>query len=267
MMTAQRKKNLSDFAGVIAGEFSNGYVTQLEQIAASEDIEVYVDHYENVFDGMLVVDDDRSFHLHLNIDRGNLPSQKRGRFSYAHELAHFFIEEHRIPLMTGEKSPHGSLHDFGQKDDIEKEADYFASCLLMPEAKFRRASRDKKFSTNTIQQLSAAFNTSFLATVLRFVEIGSHPILVVISEKNIVKWFAKSQEFHNFKFRFQVGQSLPPLTVAGEYFKNPELKHTDIEDVDLDSWFIPSWLPETQMHEQCYYSTAYRYVISLIWFD
>jgi hypothetical protein len=28
-----------------------------------------------------------------------------------------------------------------------------------------------------------------------------------------------------------------------------------------------TWIPKTQMHEQCHFSEAYGYVISLIWFD
>lgn len=266
-MTDQRKKILNELAGLIAEDFSSGYITDLGKIATFEEAEVYIDQYENIFDGMLVYDDDEKFHIHLNSDRGNLPDRPRGRFSFAHELAHLIIEEHRKPLITGEMAPHGSLHDFKHRDDIEEEADYFASCLLMPEKLFKKVPRGKKFSFDTITGIANEFQTSILATVLRFVEVGSHDILVVVSENNIVKWFAKSAEFPNWKFRFKVGQPLPPLTVAGEYFTKPFAKYTDIEDVEPDNWFIPAWIPQTQMHEQCYYSNSYKYVISLIWFD
>lgn len=266
-MTDQRKKILNELAGLIAEDFSSGYVTSLEKLAAFEGAEVYVDQYENSFDGMLVFDDNERFHIHLNSDRGNLPDRPRGRFSFAHELAHLIIEEHRKPLMTGEKAPHGSLHDFKHRDDIEEEADYFASCLLMPEKLFRKVPRGKKFSFETIIGIAKEFQTSMLATVLRFVEVGSHDILVVVSENNIVRWFAKSPNFPNWKFRFKVGQPLPVNTVAGEYFAKPNAKYTGVEDVEPESWFIPAWIPKTQMHEQCHFSESYGYVISLIWFD
>ncbi|MGN6601375.1 MAG: ImmA/IrrE family metallo-endopeptidase [Ginsengibacter sp.] len=267
MMTDLRKKILNEFAGLIAGDFSSGNVTDLDKIAAFEEVEVYIDQYENSFDGMLVYDDNDKFHIHLNIDRGNLPDRPRGRFSFAHELAHLIIEEHRIPLMKGEVAPHGSLHDFKHNDIVELEADYFASCLLMPEELFRKVSRPKKFSFDTITGIAKVFQTSILATVLRFVEVGSHDILVVVSENNIVRWYAKSKEFPNWTFRFKVGQPLPANTVAGEYFTKQNAKYTSVEDVGPESWFIPAWISKTQMHEQCYYSESYGYVISLIWFD
>lgn len=267
MMTDQRKKILNELAGLIAEDFTSGYITDLGKLAAFEETEVYVDQYEDIFDGMLVYDDDKKFHIHLNSDRGNFPDRPRGRFSFAHELAHLIIEEHRLPLMTGEMAPHGSLHDFKHRDEIEEEADYFASCLLMPEKLFRRVPRGKMFSFDTIVGISKEFQTSILATVLRFVEVGSHDILVVVSENNIVKWFAKSTNFPNWKFRFRVGQTLPHNTVAGEYFTKKNANYTSVEDIDPDSWFIPTWIPKTQMHEQCYYSKSYDYVLSIIWFD
>lgn len=257
---------LSKFATFIAGEFEEENVTLLNEIAASENVELYTDHYENIFDGMLVYDD-IDFHIHLNVDRGNTPESARGRFSFAHELAHFFIEEHRIPLMTGVVASHGSLHDFAHRNDIEEEADYFASCLLMPESRLKKIPTGKKFSIDTIRILSKTFQTSFLATVLRFVEVGTHQILVVVSKDNIAKWYAKSKEFPNWKFRFKIGAPLPAATVAGEFFTKYNAKYTGIEDVDPDSWFVPGWQADTQMHEQCYYSVSYGYVISIIWFD
>lgn len=53
---------------------------------------------------------------------------------------------------------------------------------------------------------------------------------------------------------------------TGEYFTKHNAKYTGIEDVDPDSWFIEHE-SQTQMHEQCYYSESYGYVISIIWFD
>ena len=137
----------------------------------------------------------------------------------------------------------------------------------MPEPLFRKVPREKTFSLNTIINLSKVFKTSVLATALRFVEIGSQEIFIVISEKNKVKWCAKSKDFPNWKWRFRIGQSLPPLTVAGEFFTKQNAKYTGIEDVEPESWFYPAWSVKYQMHEQCYYSESYGYVLSLIWFD
>jgi Zn-dependent peptidase ImmA (M78 family) len=267
MMTDQRKSVLSNLAASIAQEFHLGYITDLEEVARSEGIQCYFDHYEDEFDGMLICDENNDFHVHINKDRGNDVHTKRGRFTLAHELAHYFIDEHRIPLSTGTAAPHGTLHDFEHRDEVEEEADYFAGCLLMPATAFRNIPKPKRFSFETILAVSDAFNTSILSTVLRFAEVGSHSIFAVISANNTVKWFAKSKDFPNWSFRFKVRGSLPPTTVAGEFFTKFNSRYTGVEDVEPDDWFYPAWPAKTQMHEQCYYSDSYGYVISLIWFD
>lgn len=266
MITVLRKKIINDLANTISSNYFNKSLTDLEAIAADEDVLYYYDHYENSFDGMLVYDQ-KNFHVHINKDRGNTRDSKRGRFSFAHELGHYFIDEHRIGLKKKLLQPHGSIHAPGQKELIEIEADYFSGCLLMPDYRFRKPSTRVKFSLDTILRLSEEFQTSVLATVLRFAEIGTHSIMAVVSEDNIVKWYAASGDFPKWSFRFRVGNPVPTSTVAGEFFTKQNSKYTSIEDVDPEDWFYPAWLPKTKMHEQCYYSDTYGYVISIIWFD
>lgn len=267
MITAHRKKQINKLANFIACEFSSGNVTSLEAIIEDEELPLYLDHYEDYFDGMLVYDATR-FHVHVNLDRGNALTKKRGRFTLAHELGHYFIDEHRIGLKHGLLEPHASLHDVNHISQIELEADYFASCLLMPTERFRTFNKVKAFSLEKILALSNSFQASVLATVLRFVEIGTHEIMVVVSEKNRVKWYAKSNDFPNWAFRFKVGQILPPTTVAGEFFTKPNSKYTDVEELAPDDWFfVNDYRGYRKMNEQCYYSHSYGYVLSLIWFD
>lgn len=268
MIAEPRKKIISDMAHYVASQFYHSQATDLAAIAKFEKLSFYHDHYEDTFDGMLLFDE-KDFHIHINIDRGNGSTTKRGNFTFAHELGHYFIDEHRIGLETGMLEPHGSVHEVSQKNPIEYEADYFASCLLMPEHRFRTVSggRGKKFSLDTIINLSDTFQSSILATVLRFAEIGTHEMTAVISANNIVKWFAQSRDFPKWAFRFKVGQQLPPATVAGEFFSKTYSKYTGIEDVDPDNWFQANDnRANRKMHEQCYYSDSYGYVISLIWF-
>ncbi|HLP37588.1 ImmA/IrrE family metallo-endopeptidase [Lacibacter sp.] len=269
MIAPLRKKIISDAAHNVASQFYQSNATDLAAIAKFEGLNFYHDHYEDTFDGMLLYDE-KDFHIHINIDRGNGSLTKRGNFTFAHELGHYFIDEHRIGLQTGKIEAHGSIHEVNQKNIIEYEADYFASCLLMPEQRFRSFSggRGKNFSLDTIINLSNAFQTSILATVIRFAEVGTHEMTAVISKNNIVSWFAQSKDFPKWSFRFKVGQQLPPATVAGEFFTRTESKYTSVEDVDPDNWFYANDKRANRtMHEQCYYSDSYGYVISLIWFD
>lgn len=269
MILQPRKTQINKLTGFIVNEFSDGNLTLLNEIARYEDLSYYFDNYEDAFDGMLLYNN-RDFHIHINIDSGNTEKSKRGRFTFAHELGHFFIDEHRLGLKYGLLEPHASFHNLNQKSKIEEEADYFASCLLMPYEKFRKQSGGKKFSLDTLLNLSDSFQASLLATLIRFGEIGTHEIFAVISKNNIAQWFVKSHDFPNWKFKFKIGDNIPKSTVAGEYFSLENRKFTGVEQVDADDWFNPpkdDYRANRQMYEQCYYSNSYDYVISLIWFD
>lgn len=278
MIPLHRKTQISRLAEDIAHEFSDKNRTLLNKIAGFEGVPVHYDNYEDAFDGMLLYAiESRDFHIHINIDNGNRHDSKRGRFTLAHELGHFFLDEHRLGLKYGLLEPHASFHNLNQKSLIEEEADYFASCLLMPKEKFRnysveykRQTGNRKFSLDTILNLSDTFQASILSTLIRFGEIGTHEIFAVISKNNIAKWFVKSSDFPNWKFKFKIGDAIPQSTVAGEYYAMESRKFTSIEGLSADDWFNPPAddnRADRQMYEQCYYSDSYGYVISLMWFD
>ncbi|MES2772918.1 MAG: ImmA/IrrE family metallo-endopeptidase [Bacteroidota bacterium] len=278
MILPHRKARISKLAEDIAHEFSSKNLILINEIAKFEDVPIHYDNYENAFDGMLLFDTDSSdFHIHINIDNGNRQDSKRGRFTLAHELGHFFLDEHRLGLKYGLLEPHASFHNINQKSPIEEEADYFASCLLMPTIKFknhsseyRRRTGNRRFSFDTIKDLSESFQTSVLSTLIRFGEVGTHEIFAIISKDNIVKWYVKSSDFPNWTWKFKVGEPVPQTTVAGEYYNLKNRKFSTIEQLDADDWFKPSaddYRANRQMYEQCFYSDSYGYVISLIWFD
>lgn len=110
----------------------------------------------------------------------------------------------------------------------------------MPDYRFRKLSNRVKFSLDTILKLSEEFQTSVLATVLRFAEIGTHSIMAVASEDNVVKWYAASGDLPKWSFSFKVGNPVPRSTVAGEFFTKQNSKYTSIEDVVPVDWFYPA---------------------------
>jgi Zn-dependent peptidase ImmA (M78 family) len=269
MILPYRKTQLNKLAENIANDFSDGNLTLLNKISDYEEVPFYFDNYQDAFDGMLLYDN-KNFHIHINIDKGNRVDSKRGRFTFAHELGHYFIDEHRLGLKYGLLEPHESFFDLNQKSIIEEEADYFASCLLMPQQKFKLQSGGKKFSLDTLTNLSDSFQASVLATLIRFGEVGTHEIYAVVSKNNIAQWFVKSTDFPNWRLKFKIGDKLPQTTVAGEYFTMKNRKLTGIELLCADDWFNPPKednRANRQMYEQCYYSNSYGYVISLLWFD
>ena len=166
----------------------------------------------------MTVYDDNEFYIHINIDNHNRYNSPRSRFTLAHELGHYFIDTHRVGLKLGILKPHPSKIDKVQFDKIEREADYFAACLLMPEESFCKDLRSrKKFSFDVIDQLSKDYNVSKIAFSLRFAEIGNHPIKVVFAENGIIKWQKNSEGFPFWKL-LNNGK-VPEGLVMGDFFK------------------------------------------------
>jgi Zn-dependent peptidase ImmA (M78 family) len=278
MILPYRKTQISKLAEFVANEFSDRNLTLLNKIANFEDVPVHYDNYEDAFDGMLLYDiESTDFHIHINTDNGNKKNSKRGRFTLAHELGHFFLDEHRLGLKYGLLEPHASFHNLNQKSLIEEEADYFAGCLLMPTVKFKNHSSDYKrrtgnkgFSFNTLKDLSESFQASILSTLIRFGEVGTHEIFAIISKDNIVKWYVKSNDFPNWTWKFKIGEQVPQTTVAGEYYNLRNRKFTTVEQVDANDWFKPypdDYRANIKMYEQCFFSDSYGYVVSLLWFE
>ena len=267
MLTDNRKRKLKEFAELIASDFQTDNGTDLSAIADSEEIPIIHDHYGNAFDGMTVFEEGQ-FYIHVNLDSVGDPDSGRARFTLAHELAHVSIEEHRLGLSSKQFEPHASTFALNSHNiRVEEEADFFASCLLMPTRAFKEAGAGKKFSLDLIIELSERFQSSILATTIKFADVGTHEIFAVFSKDNIARWYVKSPDFPDWPFRFKVGGTLPPTTVAGEFYTKKDRKFTGIEPIETNDWFYPKWDVDSGMYEQCFYSETYGYVISLVWFD
>ncbi|MEQ3691921.1 MAG: ImmA/IrrE family metallo-endopeptidase [Flavobacterium sp.] len=223
---------IKKLAEAIALEFSD-IVTPLDKILAEENLDLFYDSYGNNFDGMTIYDD-TNFFIHINTFRGNKPNTSRARFTIAHELGHYFIDNHRIGLKKGLLSPHPSNNNENTHFRIEREADYFASCLLMPEEKFKKFILRKKFEFSIIKSLSEYFQTSITATAIRFADIGNHPLMIVFGENGKIKWKWSSEDFP-FKYLLY-SDKIPEDSVMGEYFyQNKQISGT--EDIWPIDWF------------------------------
>jgi Zn-dependent peptidase ImmA (M78 family) len=260
MIKNSSQSAIKHLAESIALEFSN-VITPLDLIVAEEELDLFYDSYGDSFDGMTIYDDSKFF-IHINTFRGNRPNTSKSRFTIAHELGHYFIDNHRLGLKQGLLSPHPSKNNENTHFKIEREADYFASCLLMPEPRFKIHIQRKKFEFSVIKSLSEYFQTSITATAIRFADIGNHPIMIVFGENGKVKWKWNSEDFP-FKYLLY-SDKIPENSVMGEYFvkgRSPD-KTEDIWPID---WF--NFVKDDDVHrkfkEHC---ISHKHLaLSIIW--
>ena len=120
------------------------------------------------------------------------PSEYRGRerFSVAHEIGHWKLHRGRSFRCRVDQIE----ENFGSTVNFEKEADTFASHLLMPSRMFNEAIRP--FSRPNFKQLgevAAAFDTSLTATALRLVGVDTLPTILACYTRNGLRWQAAAK--------------------------------------------------------------------------
>ena len=272
MLNQNRKKHLETYADSYTSEFrTEEGITDLIAIAKSEDVIVIYDHYDKNFEGLTICEE-QTFFIHIDLDSISSKDSGRARFTLAHELGHALIDKHRFGLLSQIIEPHVSEYLLGTENkEIELEADFFASCLLMPYTDFRETSikYSEQFSIHNIIYLSEHFKTSFLATVLRFVDVGPESIFVTFNKNNRVKWYSKSADFPSWPFKFRVDEIAPKNTVVGDYARNQLEKYESVEQVDPESWFYVKTeeFDHLSLNEQCYYMDDYMIIVSILWFS
>lgn len=258
----RNRSSIRELAEVIALEYQEK-ITPLAKILEDEGLEVFYDSYgKNTFDGMTFYDNGK-FYIHLNTDLGNRPDSPRGRFTLAHELGHYYIDSHRIGLKKGLLNPHPSKTNRKQFNQIEREADFFASCLLMPQDKFSNDFNRKKFSIELIDFLKYEYKVSRTACAFRFADIGNHDIMIIYGESGRICWKYCSE---GFPFKYLLYENkVAPNTVMGEYFENIKenlFKKEEIWAVDIFNYVKDDDL-QRKFCEHCI--TYKEKALSIIW--
>lgn len=134
----------------------------------------------------------------------------RTRFSVAHELGHYFIEDHRAFLRRTGKS-HPSRGEFLSDRTIETEADAFAAGLLMPASLLAPIVNEGEMSFADIETWAREFNTSVTSTARRAVELSDFPCaLIGVREGRVAYSFHSQAMIEGGCYPRPRGSELPP---------------------------------------------------------
>jgi len=188
--------------------------------------------------------------------------QGRRNFVLGHEIGHFVLHKDVSALFLDTDL---TLSEWFKKGIQEQQANTFASELLMPETLYRQKVAGMKLNIHLIEDVSAYFHTSLLAAFIRYVSLGSFPVMIVFMEDNIIKW-----KFHSHDFPFTylpLNYKVPPWTVAGDYFNNGTLE-AQPEKVNAIEWFPEDfqikYKANWKLWEQCY-QVGQKALVSCLW--
>lgn len=136
--------------------------------------------------GLFIEDGQRAIIINSNID-----SDGRKNFTLAHELGHYFVHTEQLNLKCtiddlADTSPHS--------ETIEKEANVFASTLLIPAGDLRKQLDGNELTLNLASQLSHRYSTSLTSTVIRICEITKKPLTIIYLKNNKVSWWNRNNK-------------------------------------------------------------------------
>lgn len=172
----QTLEELADLAEQIAEENLLKGQVNLEKIARKQNINIIEDDYGDCFVGELVHESGK-FYIHLNTARNDLVSRKR--FTLAHEYGHYFIDDHRNKLKQGISLAHTADYTMFSHNPIEKQANHFASNLLMPKKRFLKKCSKHEPGFESVFALKEMFNTSIECTALRYISLNILPCMFI----------------------------------------------------------------------------------------
>jgi Zn-dependent peptidase ImmA (M78 family) len=141
----------------------------------------------------------------------HIPNYGFQLFSIAHELGHYFLPGHIDAidgLLNGDihKSKAGSF----SSDPYEKEADYFAAELLMPEPLFSSAIKGIDHGLTGIEHLSNLCRTSLTTTAIQYAKYCAIPTAIICSSGTIIDFcFLSSSMKEIIGSQWLKGQPLP----------------------------------------------------------
>jgi Zn-dependent peptidase ImmA (M78 family) len=238
-----REKEIEELASLLVAQSGTRDRVDPESIAAKEGITFSFGHYGKSFDGLLECRNS-AFHIYINVDANKGSHSARARFSFAHELGHYFLDWHRSALDRGVPS-HGSRADFESGDlAAEREADMFAACLLLPALQVKKVARHR-IDAAEIVRLAELFCTSLSATAIRCARLDLAPLIVMRWTATTRAWCWSSSVFEQRTGNkaFKSIERLPSDSVTRQMLLGNPDEHDTITSrgTTLSAWFPGVW--------------------------
>jgi Zn-dependent peptidase ImmA (M78 family) len=180
----------------------------------------------------------------IAVNVSTIPS--RQRFSLAHELGHWHFHRGRI-LFCG---PADIGNFLGGPLDPERQADAYASDLVLPGYLVRpKIAKMKKATLALAREIADEFKASMSATLLKILNEGHFPIMVVCHGKDRRRWFRRANAIPEWWFP---RENLDVDTFAFEVLHNGAGEDAFPRKNGAGAWFEFRNVDRYEIHEQSF---------------
>lgn len=210
------------------------------------------------YEGALHPSDDRSRWLLLY--NASIRSAGRIRFTQAHELGHYIL--HRMRHESFDCTEDDMLGWSTVDQDIEAEADEFASYLLMPLNDFR-AQVTSKADLDVLSHCAERYGVSLTAAILKWLSYTDEKAIVVMSRDGYMKWASSSQPAARAGAFFRTRRNVLPIPTGSITANEAIACERSGVAVPATVWF-PHAEPEQYVREMKLYSEHYDSVVTLL---
>ena len=174
----------------------------------------------------------------------NSPVRGRERFSIGHELAHWELHRGRS-FRCGVDEPSLNLES---DVALEREADEFASHLLMPRPLFNPVVRAFKYPTIAeIQDVAETFQTSQTATLIRLAKVDTLPVVIACYSLQKRLWVCAAPHVPR---RWRMKPALDTDSFAHELLTRGSATLVPRKQ-SADAWFDNDDAEKYELLEQC----------------
>lgn len=168
----------------------------------------------------------------------------RERFSVGHELGHWEMHRGKAFRCRLDDPDQNWVSD----SDLEKDADTYASHLLMPSTMFNRAVMELDTPAfPQMEELSSAFSTSMLATCMRLADIDTLPVVLACYNARGLRWWKAADHVPR---RWWLQKHLDEDTFAYDLFHTGR-PHPTLGKQPAEVWFENDDAERYELKECC----------------
>jgi Zn-dependent peptidase ImmA (M78 family) len=192
--------------------------------------------------------------------REDIPERGKKRFVIAHELGHFELHRKDIPSIA---CTDAAFREWSLRNPREREANYFAAEILMPEDIFKKSMAGQDLKPILLQSLCKEYDMSLTATAIRIATLRPEYALICSSRKGI-QWFVVNSE--HFPVFLNIRGPVHKDSLAFDCFQGAEVPE-GFFPVEPHAWAESSWQVHGKLKEYAIYQKKYDQVLSFLYIE